>query len=88
MAGLGLAATGCDGRYIEKGRIRDIREPASAGTLLSAGIDLILTLDGIPITDGRIMIEEGKSVKACPVAGKVLLFVEEREAAFHAVKRD
>jgi hypothetical protein len=88
MAGLGLAATGCDGRYLQKGRIRDIRGPASAGTLLAAGIDMILTLDGIAVSEGLIMVEEGKSVKACPVSGKVVLFVEEREGAFHAVKRD
>jgi hypothetical protein len=88
MAGLGLAATGCDGRYIQKGRIRDIQGPASARTLLSAGIDMILTLDGIPVSEGLIMVEEGKSVKACPVSGKVVLFVEEREGAFYAVKRE
>jgi hypothetical protein len=88
MAGLGLAATGYDGRFIQKGRIREIRGPVPAETLLSSGIDLILTLDGVPIRKGMILVRDGKSVKPCPVAGKAVLFVEEREGNFHAVKRD
>lgn len=88
MAGLGLAATGYDGRFLQKGRIREIRGPAAAETLLCAGIEMILTMDGIPVTKGMIMVEEGKSVKPCPVSGKAVLFVEEREGALHAVKRD
>jgi len=88
MAGIGLASTGYDGRYLQKGRIRDILGPASAEMLLAAGIDMILTVDGVPITTGTIMSPEGKSVKACPVRGKTVLFVEEREGALHAVKRD
>ncbi|MBP1928144.1 hypothetical protein J2741_000691 [Methanolinea mesophila] len=88
MAGLGLASTGFDGRYLQKGRIREILGPAPAGTLLEAGIDMILTVDGVPVTTGIIVSPEGKSVKACPVKGKTVLFVEEREGALHAVKRD
>jgi hypothetical protein len=88
MAGIGLASTGYDGRYLQKGRIRDILGPASAEMLLAAGIDMILTLDGVPVTTGTIMSQEGKSVKACPIRGKTVLFVEEKEGALHAVKRD
>jgi hypothetical protein len=88
MAGLGLAATGYDGRFLQKGSIRDIRGPASAEELLSAGIEMILTLEGVPVTTGMIQVQEGKSVKPCPVSGKAVLFVEEREGALHAVKRD
>jgi hypothetical protein len=88
MAGIGLASTGNDGRFIQKGRIRDIRGPAPAGVLLDAGIDMILTLEGVPVTSGIIRVQEGKSVKPCPVMGKAVLFVEEREGIFHAVKRD
>lgn len=88
MAGLGLAITGYDGRFLQKGMIRDIRGPAPAETLLSAGVEMILTLEGIPVMNGMIVVEEGKSVKPCPISGKTVLFVEEREGAFHAVKRD
>ncbi|MDD1716098.1 MAG: ABC transporter substrate-binding protein [Methanolinea sp.] len=88
MAGLGLASTGYDGRFLQKGTIRNIRGPALAETLLSAGIEMILTMEGIPVTNGMIMVQEGKSVKPCPVSGKAVLFVEERDGALHAVKRD
>lgn len=88
LAGIGLASTGYDGRFIQKGRIREIRGPAPAATLLSAGIDMIITLDGVPVRDGTIFVEEGKSVKPCPISGKTVLFVEDREGRYHAVKRD
>jgi hypothetical protein len=88
LAGIGLAATGNDGRYIQKGRIREITGPAPAELLLDAGIELILTTEGVPVTTGIIRVQEGKSVKPCPVSGKTVLFVEERKGTFHAVKRD
>ena len=88
MAGLGLASTGNDGRFLMKGQIRDLTGPRNAGDLLAAGIDEIHTLDGRLVSEGLIITEEGKSVKACPVNGKAVLFVEEREGNFHAVKRD
>lgn len=88
LAGIGLAATGNDGRFIQKGRIREITGPATAETLLDAGIDLILTLEGMSVTTGMIQVQEGKSVKPCPVSGKVVLFVEKRNGTYRAVKRD
>jgi len=88
LAGIGLAATGNDGRFIQKGRIREITGPAPAEMLLGAGIDLILSTEGVPVTTGIIQVQEGKSAKPCPVSGKAVLFVEEREGTFHAVKRD
>ena len=88
LAGIGLAATGDDGRFIQIGRIREITGPAPAEMLLDAGIDLILTLEGVPITTGIIHVPGGKSVKPCPVSGKAVLFVEKRDGTFHAVKRD
>lgn len=88
LAGIGLAATGNDGRFIQIGRIREITGPAPAETLLDAGIDLILTLEDVPVTTGMIQVPEGKSVKPCPVSGKAVLFVEKRDGTYRAVKRD
>lgn len=88
MAGLGLALTGNDGRYLLLGRIRMLLGPQPVHTLLAAGINSIFTLDGREINEGTIMIQEGKSAKPCPVNGKAILFVEEHNGAFHAVKRD
>ncbi len=88
LAGIGLAAMGNDGRFIQKGRIREITGPTTAETLLGAGIDLILTLEDIPVTTGPIQVQEGKSVKPCPISGKAVLFVEKRNGTYRAVKRD
>lgn len=88
MAGLGLAATGTDGRFLQKGRIREILGPCTAADLFAAGVDAITTLDGRPVVSGRIMVEENKAVKPCPVSGRTVLFVEERDGTFYAVKRD
>lgn len=88
MAGLGLAYAGNDGRFLQVGRIREITGPADAGDLLAAGLDSIVTLDGRVVTSGHVMTEEGKSVKACPVDGKIVLFVEENGSDFLPVKRD
>jgi hypothetical protein len=88
MAGIGLAYTGNDGRFLQIGRVREITGPAEADTLLSAGIDTICTLDGRPVDGGTIWCKEGKSVKACPIGGRVVLYVEEIDGQLWAVKRD
>jgi hypothetical protein len=88
LAGIGLAVTGYDGRFLQKGMIREITGPAPAETLLDAGIEMILTVEGVPVTTGTIQVQDGKSVKPCPVFGKAVLFVEEREGTLYAVKRD
>jgi hypothetical protein len=88
MAGLGLAATGNDGRFLQKGHIREILGPCTVRTLLDAGIDAICTIDGRTIDSGYVIVEENKAVKPCPVNGRVILFVEEHNGGYHAVKRD
>lgn len=89
MAGLGLASTQNDGRYIMKGTVRNLLGPTSAEILLKAGIDQIITMDGEVINRGTIFVPEGKSAKPCPVHGRALLYVEKREdGTFHAIKRN
>lgn len=88
MAGLGLAVDLNDGRFLLRRKIRDLQGPATVKQLLAAGIDEVCTLDGRTITEGTVMNEEQKSPKACPVNGRTILFVEERDGALHAVKRD
>lgn len=87
MAGLGLAKGGNDGRFLQKGSIREICGPSDIGVLLLAGVDLVYTTDGRIIEKGRVIVEEGKCVKPCPVDGKTVLFVEEIDGQYHAVKR-
>jgi len=88
MAGLGLASTQNDGRFLQKGAIRSHTGPTPAGVLLDAGIDEIMTLDGRKITEGTIILKEGKAAKACPINGRAVLFVDEHDGELIAVKRD
>jgi hypothetical protein len=88
MAGLGLAVNLNDGRFLQRGKIRDIVGPATVEQLRAAGVDEVCTLDGRTITSGTIMNEGDKSPKACPVNGRTVLFVEERDGVLAAVKRD
>lgn len=88
MAGLGLANTFNDGRYLQIGDVRELIGPQTVKTLINAGIDDIHALDGRRITKGTILNEENKSVKPCPVNGKAILFVEEVEGELWAVKRN
>jgi len=88
MAGIGLASTGYDGRFLQIGGVRKITGPAEVDALLGAGIDAVCTLDGRPVDGGTIWCKEGKSVKPCPVGGRAVLYVEEKEGNLWAVKRD
>jgi hypothetical protein len=88
MAGLGLASTANDGRYLLIGLIRELTGLQTVENLINAGVDRIYTLDGRLITSGTIHNHENKSVKPCPVNGKAILFVEEENGKIRAVKRD
>jgi len=88
MAGLALASTSNDGRFLQIGTIRDLLGPQTVQSLLDAGIDNIYTLDGRRVTSGTIWNEETKSVKPCPINEKAILFVEEVDGELRAVKRN
>jgi len=88
MAGLGLAMNLNDGRFLQRGKIRDVLGPATVEQLLAAGVDDVCTLDGRTITSGTVMNEKDKSPKACPINGRTILFVEEKDGVLTAVKRD
>lgn len=87
MAGLGLAKAGNDGRFLMCGSIREMTGPQDVATLCAAGVDAVYTMDGHEVTGGMVQIEEGKSAKPCPVDGRKVLFVEQIDGQYHAVKR-
>jgi hypothetical protein len=88
MAGLGLAVTGNDGRYLQKGGIRDIAGTCTVEQLLAAGVDLVSTFDGRTFTGGTVLAREGKPPRPCPVNGKTVLFVELQDGVLREVQRD
>ncbi|WP_048189704.1 ABC transporter substrate-binding protein [Methanobacterium sp. SMA-27] len=88
MAGIGLAFAGNDGRFLLKGSIRELLGPQPIEKFINAGIDGVYTLDGRQLNEGIILNTQNKSVKPCPITGKAILFVEEVDGMFHAVKRN
>ncbi|MDD3933303.1 MAG: ABC transporter substrate-binding protein [Methanoculleus sp.] len=78
MAGLGLAVTNDDGRYLLRGNLRTIRDETDVETLLANGVDSIYLPDGKEVTSGRIKIRENQYPKPSAVAGRAVLFVKER----------
>ncbi len=88
MAGLGLAATGNDGRFLQLGMIRDITTPCEVEDLLAAGVDEVWNITGTRVTEGTVQNPEGRSPKPCPVNGRAILFVEEREGELFPIKRN
>jgi hypothetical protein len=88
MAGLGLAVTLNDGRFLQKGRIREIVCPCSIEQLFAAGVDCVSTLDGQTYTKGTVVARDGKPPRPCPVNGKTVLFVERHGCILKEIQRD
>ncbi len=88
MAGIGLASTKNDGRFLQIGQVRELKGPQPVEKLIDAGIDGIFTQDGRSITNGTVFNEGNKPVKPCPVNGEIILFVEGEYGIFKAVTRD
>jgi len=47
-----------------------------------------MTLDGRRVTEGTIILKEGKAAKACPINGRAVLFVDDHDGKLVAVKRN
>jgi hypothetical protein len=75
LAGVGLAATGDDGRFLLKGANRSTMGILDVGTLLNAGIDEITTLDGVSVCAGAVDTL-GKPPRPAFRRGKAVLYVE------------
>jgi len=88
MAGLGLAFTRNDGRFLQIGKIRKLKGPEPVEKLIDAGIEKVITLDGRYITKGIVSNEGDKPVKPSPINGEVVLFVDGENGIFNAVNKD
>jgi tRNA(Ile2) C34 agmatinyltransferase TiaS len=58
LAGVGLAASGEDGRYVLVGSLRELSGLQPVSAVLSAGVDHLQTLEGQPVTQGMIFTEK------------------------------
>jgi tRNA(Ile2) C34 agmatinyltransferase TiaS len=70
IASIGLAATKNDGRFLQIGNIRTIKDPQPVENFIKAGVEKIFTLDGLMITNGIIYNDNNKPVKPSPINGE------------------
>jgi len=85
FAGIGLASLKSDGRFLLKGKNRELTGIRSIPELIDAGIDEVSTLQGTTVSQGKVQIP--KNATPSFVRGKAVLFVEAIEDYYVAMKR-
>jgi hypothetical protein len=88
IACIGLAVTKNDGRFLQIGNIRSIKEPQPVGKFIEAGVEKIFTLEGRRIKHGIIFNKDNKPVKPSPINGEIILFVIEENGRYKAINKD
>jgi tRNA(Ile2) C34 agmatinyltransferase TiaS len=58
LAGVGLAAEGNDGRYLQVGKVRELTGLQTIDVVLGAGVSAVQTSEGQPVVDGMIMADK------------------------------
>ncbi|MCT8336791.1 ABC transporter substrate-binding protein [Methanoculleus sp. Afa-1] len=74
LAGVGLAASGNDGRFVQKGTTRDLRGSQTIAAILASGVDRVETREGAAVGEGTINLR--KFPKPAFIGGKAILYVE------------
>ena len=77
LAGIGLAATGEDGRFIFIGTARELQGVQTVQAILGAGIAQVRTQDGQRLNDG--LIDTGGKLRPAFREGRPILFVRQHE---------
>ncbi len=85
IAGVGLASLQNDGRFLLKGKNRELSGVRSVPEVIGAGIDEILTLQGEIVKEGNVQIP--KNATPSFIQGKAVLFVEPHGEFLVALKR-
>jgi hypothetical protein len=85
VAGIGLASIQNDGRFLLKGRNRELSGVRSVKEIVNAGIDQVITLQGDAVTVEMVKIP--KNATPSFIGGKAVLFVEPSQEGFTALKR-
>ncbi len=83
LAGIGLASSGNDGRFIIKGATRSLHGTRAVSTILAGGIDQVMTCDGTMVGEGVVALQ--KFPKPAFIGGKAILFVEPDGDIYHDV---
>lgn len=86
IAGIGLASLKNDGRFLSKGKTRELAKGIrSIPEIIKTGIDQVLTLQGEIIEEGNVQIP--KQATPSFIQGKAVLFVEPYQDYWIALKR-
>jgi tRNA(Ile2) C34 agmatinyltransferase TiaS len=85
IAGVGLASLKNDGRFLLKGKNRELSGVRSISEVINAGIDEVSTLQGETVNEGKVQIP--KNATPSFIQGKAVLFVEQHEDYWIALKR-
>jgi len=85
VAGIGLASLGNDGRFLLKGKNRELGGIRSVSEIINAGIDQVVTTQGDVINEGNVRIP--KNATPSFIQGKAILFVEKCDDCFVTLKR-
>jgi hypothetical protein len=85
IAGIALASLGNDGRFLLKGKNRELTGVKSVEEIICAGIDQILTLQGDVVNEG--MVKVLKNATPSFIHGRAVLFVEKTDNCLVALKR-
>ena len=85
LAAVGLAASGGDGRFILRGRLRELRGLQPVSALLAAGAAHVWTTSGKPLTDG--LVDTQGKLRPSLVHGEPVLWVERQDGRWVAVRR-
>jgi hypothetical protein len=85
LAGIGLAASRNDGRFIQRGSLRQMQKRATISSLMASGVDVVTTLDGRIVTEGWVQFR--KFPKPALVQGKSVLFVNPVNGGYEEIIR-
>jgi len=86
LAGIALAASGNDGRFLQVGSIREFAGSRTVESLHAAGIREVRATDGELITEGYVGIQ--KFPQPVCIRGEPIVFVERDGSQLRSVKRD
>lgn len=83
LGGIGLCATGNDGRYLTVGNICELTGLQPIEAILSAGISAIQTLDGSPVSEGLVLADKLRPARR---GGQPVAFVDWAEGHWQPLK--
>lgn len=86
LAGVGLAASGEDGRFVLYRRLRQLKGLASVADLLAEGVARVQTVTGEPVTQG--MVDTRGKLRPSLIGGLPVVWVEKGDGHWIAVRRD